>query len=209
LSFFEPPVPPPEPPAEAFERKPWWGAPHNEIGVSTGLRLVLARTDEVAVAAIEIVAFSIGLALTLAVLRRSPLESPRPDDPLGRLAQARGVRELPPDLLRFGVEFSNGRKATTLGMPMFITAEEEAEPEGPFLVPGGGGGGDDYWESSFWLWPLPTPGPLAFVVEWPAEGIAVTRHEVEAQPILEAARRADTLWPPTPRNCSGVSWTDY
>jgi hypothetical protein len=209
VSFFDPPPPPPEPPDEVFERKPWWGAPRNEIGVSTALRLVLARTDEVGLAVIDAVAFSVGLSFTLAVLRRTPSEIERPGDPLGRFALARGLQELPPDLLRFGVEFSDGRKAATLGMPMLMTAEEVAEPKGPFLMPGGGSGGDDYWESSFWLWPLPPAGPLAFVVEWPAEGIALTRHEVEVEPILEAAQRAETLWPPTPRDSSGVSWTDY
>jgi hypothetical protein len=52
----------------------------------------------------------------------------------------------------------------------FLGSDEEAEPEGPVPSQGGGGGSDDYWESSFWLWPLPPPGPLAFVVEWPAKG---------------------------------------
>lgn len=209
MSFFDPPPPPPEPPEEALEQKPWWGAPHNEIGVSTGLRLVLARTDDVAVAVIDAVAFSIGLNFTVAVLRRTPSDSHRPEYPFGRFAHARGTREPPPDLLRFGVEFSDGRKATTLGVPMFMTAQEEAEPEGPFLMPGGGSGGDDYWESSFWLWPLPPPGPLVFVVEWPAEAVALTRHEVEAETIVEAARHAEILWPTPPAGGSGVGWTDY
>jgi hypothetical protein len=36
VSFFEPPEPPPDMPEPAFERKPWWGAPTNELGFSTG-----------------------------------------------------------------------------------------------------------------------------------------------------------------------------
>jgi hypothetical protein len=211
VSFFDPPPPPPEPPEEAFERKPWWGAPRNEVGISTGLRLVLARTDEVAVALLDAIAFSTGLSFTLAVLRRSPDLHVRFDDPLGRFGDARrGPQELPPELLRFGIEFSDGRKATSLGMPA-LTAQEEDEPQGPFLTPGGGGGGPDYWETSFWLWPLPPPGRLSFVVEWPAEEIAQTRHEVETESIIEAAGRAEALWPPALPGSRGfgASRTDY
>ena len=195
-----------------FERKPWWGAPRNEIGISTGLRLVLARTDEVAVALIDTVAFSTGLSLKLAVLRRRPGPQPRFDDPFGRMGHvARAMQELPAELLRFGVEFSDGRKATSIDMAAFAATPNEDEPQGPFLTPGGGGGSDDYSETSFWLWPLPPPGQLAFAVEWPAEGIAQTRHDLEAEPLIEAAGRAEALWPPTPPGSrgAGVGWTDY
>ena len=63
----------------------------------------------------------------------------------------------------------------------------EGDPPGPLLWPGGGGGGGDRWDQSYWLWPLPPPGPVAFVVEWPSEGIELTRHELDAAPILEAS----------------------
>ena len=35
----------------------------------------------------------------------------------------------------------------------------------------------------------------------------IVRHA--AEPILEAARRAETLWPPAPSSGEGVSWTGY
>ena len=47
---------------------------------------------------------------------------------------------------------------------------------------------------SVWLWPLPPPGRLAFVVQWSAEDIAEKRHEIDANAILEAAERAEVLW---------------
>jgi hypothetical protein len=45
-----------------------------------------------------------------------------------------------------------------------------------------------------WIWPLPPPGGLALVCELPAFGVALTRTEVEVQPILEAARRSLRVW---------------
>ena len=41
--------------------------------------------------------------------------------------------------------------------------------------------------------PLPPDGPLHLVCVWPAEGLALTRAEIEAAPIREAAARAETL----------------
>jgi len=195
VSFFEPP-PTPEPP-EPHEQKPWFGAPRNELGVSTGLRLVLARTGEVAVAVVDVVAFTTGLSLELVALRRGPSEPGSFDHPFGHFWQPAAGPELPPKLLRFGVELSDGARATTLGAHPTTLAAEGAPP-GAILLPGGGSGGEGYWESSFWLWPVPPPGPLAFVVEWPAEGIELTRHEVDAEPIIEASRRSEVLWPAGP-----------
>ena len=207
MDFFETP-PAPQPTEEPFEQKPWFGSPRNELGVSTGLRLVLARTDDVALAVIDVVAFTTGVSLNLVALRRTPGDPGTFDHPFGHfwLPTHKGG-ELPPELLRFGVEFSDGGKATTVGGHAALAAE--GEPRGPILSPGGGSGSDDYWESSFWLWPLPPPGTLAFVVEWPAERVELSRHEVDAAPIIEASQRSAVLWPAGPQNSAGASWTDY
>ena len=198
MSFFELPPPPPELPEHTFERQPWWGAPTNELGVSTGLRLVLARTDDIAIALIDAIAFSAGVEFTLAVLRRLPATEIDPfDHAFGMFIPGRkAAEELPRDLLRFGVQFADGRKATTTGGPAMLV--ESDPPASPLLSPGGGGGGGARWDQSFWLWPLPTPGPVAFVVEWPSEGIELTRHELDAAPILDASRGSEALWPEPP-----------
>ena len=57
---------------------------------------------------------------------------------------------------------------------------------------GGGGGAAFDWQ--VWLWPLPPPGVLTFICEYPQVGIALTRYEVEAAPILEAASQSIKLW---------------
>jgi hypothetical protein len=170
------------------------------------LRLVLARTEDAVVALIDAVAFTEGVEFTLSVLRRRPVEIDPFDHPFEIFLPSRKAgAELPPDLLRFGVQFADGRKATTTGGPTMPT--EADPPPGPLLSPGGGGGGGDRWDQNFWLWPLPPRGPVAFVVEWPAEGVELTRHELDAAPILEASRSSTRLWPESPGGGGGTSTT--
>jgi hypothetical protein len=53
---------------------------------------------------------------------------------------------------------------------------------------------------SYWVWPLPPPGPVTFVCEWPAHGIGESRADVDARLIREAAVRAVPLWPDDERS---------
>jgi hypothetical protein len=46
----------------------------------------------------------------------------------------------------------------------------------------------------YWAWPLPPPGPLSFVCEWPSHGVPQTGHDVDAEEILAASRQARRLW---------------
>jgi len=54
MSFFGPP---PEPPEHAYRQPPWLGPPDNVLGVGVPLDLLLARTDDVAVAITGATAF--------------------------------------------------------------------------------------------------------------------------------------------------------
>jgi hypothetical protein len=40
---------------------------------------------------------------------------------------------------------------------------------------------------------LPAGDRLAFVVEWPAQGIALSRHEIEADPFRRSAEQAHPI----------------
>ena len=101
-----------------------------------------------------------------------------------------GAPDLPPDLLRFGVEFSDGRRATTIGR---VRPSLDESPEIVLMQRGGGGSGGN-WEFGFWIWPLPPQGLLTFAVEWPAEGVELTTCQIDAAPLLEAAARSEELW---------------
>jgi hypothetical protein len=214
VSFFESPPPPepPEPPFEIPKPQPWWHAPGNELGAPVPLRIVLVRTDSVAVALVGAVAYSSGMAFTLSVRSRTqgderfleePWEMPFGHHHLG----LRQGGEVPPEILRFGVQFSDGRKATTLSdvMPFARPGGEDEEPAGPVLTSGGGGGSPGQYDAEFWLWPLPPPGRLAFAVEWPKRQIELTMQEVDAGLILEASKQSEVLWPDEPHNPGGVT----
>jgi hypothetical protein len=109
--------------------------------------------------------------------------------------------ELPDELFRAGFAFADGSRVTTLATgPSGATASPVAEPallqepEGPRLMPRGGTGGGESWSHGLWLWPMPQEGPLSFVCEWPALGIALTRTQIDLTAIHEAAGRNQLLW---------------
>ena len=95
---------------------------------------------------------------------------------------------LPDALLRFGVQFADGRKATNLDRPDHDP--EGPTPDRPVLIQQGGGGGGTAWDMEHWVWPLPPPGPFACVCAWSSRGVAESRAEIDAGVILEAAGRA-------------------
>jgi hypothetical protein len=74
-------------------------------------------------------------------------------------------------------------------------AEPDEPPRPPVLGLRGGGGGGGRWRHDVWVWPLPPAGLLTFACEWPALGIALSRVDVDAERLQQAARHARLLWP--------------
>src|SRR4029450_2055499 len=99
--------------------------------------------------------------------------------------------------LRFGVGFADGRKATNLDPRRDLGEIPAPDPPTVRLVRWEG-----YdrlaWEVDVWIWGLPPPGPLAFVVEWPARGIPAARAQVDAGLVLAAPPRAAPIGPAHP-----------
>jgi hypothetical protein len=198
LPFFAPPPATEEEPEHVPPA--WYGPPDDVIGQAAGEGFVLARTDALALAVWGITAFPTGLAFSLAIVVRradDPDLDPELDLDMAMHRYWRGRRRgsepgLPDDLLRFGVEFEDGRKATSLGWGS--AGAEDETPPGPILMQRGGGGGGRSYRMGWWLWPLPLGEHLTFVCEWPAHGIALTRHEVDAATFREAAERARPIW---------------
>ena len=211
MSFFELPPQPEPPEAEEPEVPEWFAAPSNVLGAAVPIRLVLAKTSDVAVAVLGGTAYPTGFEFKLVVRSRGNREGLDDFDPLElhhpfvRRRHGRG-RDIPPELLRFGIEFSDGSKATNLQESW---GDPSRQPPSPVLMPGGGGGGAGNWETQFWVWPLPPEGPLAFVCEWPASEIPLTRLEVDAALVREAAAQAEILWELDRGGSSGGSWVSY
>lgn len=214
-SFFEPPPPPPEPPPEP-PRRPWVGARHNEIGRAVALNLVLGRADNAALWISAATVYTDGFEFEIQLQTRLSDELFDPFDPFDPFSMhhsRRGARSpaegLDPGILRFGIQFSDGGKATNLpGRPPF-RGDPDAVPDGPVLWPGGGGGGGGRWRHDFWVWPLPPEGALAFVCEWPAAGIPETRSEIDSALVRDAAAEAVPLWADTETPSDSAGWTSY
>jgi hypothetical protein len=168
--------------------------------------LVLARTDNTVVGLTDVRGYPNGFAFVLRVrwgLVADPVRAaavPFPDwgspDPLED-------EPLPDALLRFGLQFADGRKVTNLDQYPFVP--EGLPPDQPVLVEGGGVGSEGgrlgrgaLWDLELVVQPLPPPGPLAFICAWPGRGVPTSRMEVDGGAIRAAADTAVTLWPRRP-----------
>ncbi len=191
--FFEPP--PLEEPERREPRPAWRHAPSGTLPGVVPLQLVLARTDRVAVCVTGLGAYATGFELELVTMACGESESL---DPFlfGGHSLRRGLKTggaIPPEKLRFGIEFADGTKATNTSRPLGPQGVDP--PLGPVLSPrGGSGGGAGNSRQSIWVWPLPPAGKLAFVCEWPVAGIPLSRHEIDAQLVLDAVSRAQQLF---------------
>jgi hypothetical protein len=184
MGFFDE-LPAPEP--EPVRRHHPWDPPEAEFpGIVAMDTLVLARTDEVAVAVTGISVYSNGMEIFMTA-RSRPGDHPEDHAPGGPRDLAASRRSF-----RFGLQLADGSKA--VGCPG-RRPEHDSEPAGPVLFPFAGGGGPHSFVSRWWAWPLPPKGPLEFVCEWPTHRIAESRVGLDAQLILDAADRSIRLWP--------------
>jgi hypothetical protein len=159
--------------------------------------LMLARADNTVVGLTDLRGYPNGFMFMLRVrwgLAADPNEEvpwPFPDwghpDPLD-------AGPFPEELLRFGVQFADGRKVTNMRMYPFVP--EELPPDQPVLVEAGVGGEGGRlgrgacWDLELAIQPLPPPGPLAFVCACQDEG---SRRLASRSPARRSAK------PPTPR----------
>lgn len=214
MSFFEPPPPAPEPPAQP-PRRPWHGAPDAVLGQAVALNLVLGRSEKAALWIPAVLVYPDGFEFEVEIRHR--LDDEEVEHPFFRhhwRRRSSGVRDgtLDPSLLRLGIEFSDGSRATNLDerLSFPVAGEPDAPPAGPVLAPSrGGGGGGGRWNHGFWVWPLPPEGPLAFVCEWPVAAISETRKEIDSALIRNAATRAVVLWPEDERRSGSGAGTTY
>jgi hypothetical protein len=109
MSLFEPPPEPPKREASPRHRFPnAWGPPDAALPGVVPLEKIIGRTDDVAVALSRLEAYPEGFAFEVVTIARIELDL----EPFGyHLHRRRKEGTLDPELLRFGIQFSDGRKA--------------------------------------------------------------------------------------------------
>jgi hypothetical protein len=165
-----------------------WDRPETEFpAVVQAGTLHFPRTGPSEVAITAVLAYSNGFEFFVTRLLR-------PDGP----GFGRGLGPVPPglrgngpavhQLMTVGLEFADGSQVIGNTPP----PPGSQEPPGRILDFGGGIGsthrGDDRW----WAWPLPPSGRMDFICRLDA---AETRVSMDAQLILDAARRSVHVWP--------------
>jgi hypothetical protein len=168
-------------------------APDNEIPVAVPLNAVLARTEDVVLALLGLRVHTTGLAFDLAArVRPEAAGRVQLDDVLWGHRHGAGQAFL------FGVEFSDGRRASTAVPRTGVPAPGLASGGDVVLSQGGGSGGPTSVDQSWWLAPLPPEGPLRFVVRCEPLGITETSVELDGAVIRRAADGVIQLWPWAP-----------
>jgi hypothetical protein len=186
----------------------WYAPPADEMGAMLVSGLVLARTPNVAITLPTIQAFSNGCLMNVNIVMRQHTTMP-PDDfqalqlsvyPLMVTGVSAG--RLPDKLLRFGVRFANGTKATTVGQRIDRSQIPQDPPSGPRLSWLLGGmsmrsGDDDAGVNvmGLWLWPLPPQETFELAVEWPAGSVALSIVNLDGAAIVSAAQQSLPYWP--------------
>ena len=148
MAFFEPPPEREEPPPTP--QPDWLQPPDNELGVSLTFRRVAVLTDAIAILVDGLVGYSTGFSFRLAGRCRPDADGrapigfdlmfhPRGGEPHERMSQ-----------LLLGVEFADGRRATTLRV-----GPSEDHDQQPTITNRGGGSGGGRFDTEYWVWPLP------------------------------------------------------
>jgi len=166
------PVPPV--PSRPLAPRPQLGPPDGVLGQTVPGTTVLARTDSFVIAVDRVVAYPSGVELGVTVRTNDELVFGSFDDTRRRTWS--GTAAFPGESLRIDAVFADGNRAV-------------------HLVAVNGSGTQTRFDQRFWLEPLPAPGPLGLVVEWPRRNLAETRVDIDATAIVEAAARAEVLWP--------------
>lgn len=188
MRFFEPPPHKDQPDEPTLP--PWFSPPPDELGQVVPLRAVVARSERCAIGIGGLVAYSNGFEIALRMRLRDVDDW---IDPLGHRQgppwSRRDLNNLPDDLLRMGIDFAGGIRATSVEG---FSLPTDATPAAYLQVSGGGGG--RRWDFTCWVWPLPSKPPTSLVVEWPSLGIQLTRYELPTGQIVEAGRQSGSIW---------------
>lgn len=103
----------------------------------------------------------------------------------------------PPGLWRFGVEYANGLRITTVDTE-WLARHRHADPADVVIAPLGSSGHISDYPKSYWFAPAPPPGPVVFALEWPLIGLPFTTATIDLHE-LQTVPRTPMIWPDTSR----------
>lgn len=196
MTFFKLP-PLPKPLLRQHRWPPEWYRPDDYLGQPLPMQTTLARSSNVILTIRHLLAYRHGIEFEL---ESTTLNEPDGPEDLGGFVglpyyskKSPDPSKLPDGLFRFGVQFPDGSKVTTVRYYQTIHTERPKEPV--LQSVGSGHVGGRRQVAGYWLWPLPSTGNLIFVCEWPALGIPFTRHEIDTTQIRDAAQKSQPLWP--------------
>jgi hypothetical protein len=172
------------------------GPPDGWLGGSVPGRFVLGRGPEHLITLAGIEAFTTGVLFDLVVTTRVPVHRP-------------GMFGMPSEGgMRFGVSFPDGSKWQ--GAQLFPPRPDQTPtPTPPNVWFSGGGGGGNQQRHHLWLWPLPPPGPVTFVLSWTDAGIAETSTVLDGAVVRTAADESEQLWDALTREQQHALMTEH
>lgn len=190
--FFEPPRPP-ESFVEPLPPREWDGPPRDVVPAVVPIEQVIAQTNDVGVFLACLWVYPAGFEFEVFVVAKDELANLDPFS-YDHQYEAEQTGEIPPSQLRLGFSFADGTKATNTGA-RFDWEGEFDSPKAPVMSGSRGHSGGGKWAHSFWVWPLPPPGPFQFVCDWPALGIPLNYTDLDSAAIIDAASRAQRIFP--------------
>lgn len=194
MSFFDVPTPPPEPEPEPEAERlepPWFGPPKGVLPGYSQQKATIFKTNENILFLNDFRAYPNGLMFSLNLVLRKQNEDVRHMPWETHRRHRRPDRSLD-DLLRFGIRFADGSKWTNLDQQ---TPDPSQEPDRPFVWARSSSGGVDRFRSNYWMWPLPSNGPLTFVASWPAYEVPESTATIDGTELLRCAEAAEVIWP--------------
>ena len=168
------------------------------------LSVELGRSESTAVLLEGARAYDAGVVLRVVVVLRDTVSFAARRRLFGQLDITHGRGNLhlslPAGGLRWGFEFSDGRRVTTLDDSPWVELPDGVDlatwdPGHPVLeVMSRPAVFAQSWSREVWLWPLPPAGPLRAVCAWPDQEISETSTTVDTAPLRTAADHATPLW---------------
>lgn len=194
--FFPEPPPRRELEVEEHPQPVWLNPPQDLVPGVVPVELVIGRSDHAVVMLTGMRAFPSGLSMTLSArtrvrMRLFDLNEEVFDGPYRHDQDDEWQR----DRLKWGFEFADGHRATNLDWSHHEFGTAERTPDRPVLSGGGGGGDERSVDRDYWLWPLPSEGPLTVVCQWLMYNIESTTHVIDGHELVAAAARATPIWP--------------